>query len=146
MVGIEDQFRVMFFDPDHAIFTQQPAFLDRMADDLQLPADRGSTLHTEPLEMALEYIWDGDGNNANVALTVFRHLDSASVSSGLVGDNPDTAWIIDYPMLERIHQQVLATCRLVPRAICTRETGSFQAVRPQPLPQPLVSDVFSPVL
>jgi len=41
---IEDQFWVMFFDPVHAIFTQQPEFLDKIADDLQLPADRGNTL------------------------------------------------------------------------------------------------------
>ena len=132
---IEDQFWVMFFDPDHAIFTQQPAFLDRMADDLQLPADRGNTLrlltiwtdywqrqkkyiaqkvayfktmHTAPLDKALEYIWDGDGSNPNAALTVFRHLDSASVSFGLVGDYPETAWIIDYPLLERIHYLLVA--------------------------------------
>ncbi len=131
---IEDQFWVMFFNPDRAIFTQQPAFLDKMADDLQLPADRDTlrplkiwtdywqrqkqyiaqkiayfrAMHTEPLDKALEYIWDGDGSNPNAALTVFRHLDSASVSFGLVGDYPDTAWIIDYPLFERIHYLLVA--------------------------------------
>jgi hypothetical protein len=52
---------------------------------------------------ALEVVWDGDGRNPNSALTVFRHFDSASVRNGLVGDYPETAWIIDYPLLERIH-------------------------------------------
>ena len=131
---IEDQFWVMFFDPDHAIFTQQPEFLDRMADDLQLPADRDTlklltiwtdywqrqkqyiaqkaayfrTMHTQLLDKALEYIWDGNGSNTNAALTVFRHLDSASVAFGLVGDYPETAWIIDYPLFERIHYLLVA--------------------------------------
>ena len=48
------------------------------------------------------------GSNPNAALTVFRHLDSASVSFGLVGDYPETAWIIDYPLLERIHYLLVA--------------------------------------
>jgi hypothetical protein len=34
----------------------------------------------EPLTM--EYIWDGDGDIKNSALTVFRHRDSASVDCG----------------------------------------------------------------
>lgn len=57
---------------------------------------------------AKKYIWDGDGKNPNAALTVFRHFDSASVSFGLVGNYPDTAWVIDYPLLERIHYLLVA--------------------------------------
>ncbi len=57
---------------------------------------------------AMDYIWNGDGKNPNAALTVFRHYDSASVSYGLVGDYPETAWVIDYPLLERIHYLLVA--------------------------------------
>ena len=57
---------------------------------------------------AVKLIWNGDGHNPNAALTVFRHFDSASVSFGLVGDYPETAWVIDYPLLERIHYLLVA--------------------------------------
>jgi hypothetical protein len=68
-------------------------------------------------------LWNGDGFNAtgtavdaaldpqknpNAALTVFRHFDSGSVVPGWVGDTPKTAWVIDYPMLERIHYLLVA--------------------------------------
>jgi hypothetical protein len=39
---------------------------------------------------------------------VFRHYDSASVTPGLVGDYPETAWVIDYPIFERIHYLLVA--------------------------------------
>lgn len=56
----------------------------------------------------MSWIWDGDGNNPNAALTVFRHFDSASVVTGLVGDVPKTGWVIGYPLLERIHYLLVA--------------------------------------
>jgi hypothetical protein len=39
---------------------------------------------------------------------VFRHGDSATVTQGLVGEPPLTAWLIDYPILERIHYLLVA--------------------------------------
>jgi hypothetical protein len=65
-------------------------------------------IDTVSVEAAMHYIWDGEGNNPNAALTVFRHFDSASVSFGLLGDQPETAWVIDYPTLERIHYLLVA--------------------------------------
>jgi hypothetical protein len=56
----------------------------------------------------MDYIWNGNGDNPNAALTIFRHLDSASVSFGFLGNYPETAWIIDYPLLERIHYLLVA--------------------------------------
>lgn len=58
--------------------------------------------------LSLDTIWDGDGNNQNAALTIFRHFDSATVVKGMVGQNPKTAWVIDYPLLERIHYLLVA--------------------------------------
>jgi Fatty acid cis/trans isomerase (CTI) len=47
----------------------------------------------------LSMLWDGDGQNPNAALTVFRNFDNASVVKGLVGEQPQTAMILDYPLL-----------------------------------------------
>jgi hypothetical protein len=132
---IEDRFWVMFFDPDEAIFTNTAQFIGEIADDLQIPSSRRSDLNllsvwtdywqrqrrymelkqswfedvaTHDIEHALNYIWDGDGDNPNAALTVFRHFDSGSVAYGLVGTDPDSAWVIDYPLFERIHYLLVA--------------------------------------
>ncbi len=56
----------------------------------------------------LSVLWDGDGNNRNAALTVFRHFDSATVVQGYVGERPQTAWLVGYPLLERIHYLLVA--------------------------------------
>lgn len=133
---IEDQFWVLFFDPDTPLASKNPAFLNAMADYLATPAELENNLklitgrkhylklhqqyikaRTEfqpdieniDLPEAMGYLWDGGGRNPNAALTVFRHYDSASVSFGLVGDFPETAWVIDYPLLERIHYLLVAS-------------------------------------
>ncbi|MCE0555540.1 fatty acid cis/trans isomerase [Motilimonas sp. E26] len=59
-------------------------------------------------KLDLDLVWDGEETNTNAALTVFRHFDNASVVKGLVGQAPKTAWLIDYPILERIHYLLVA--------------------------------------
>ena len=132
---IEDQFWIFFFDPDHNLITADADFLNSVSGDLEMPSERGNTLKLfaawteywgkltgymnakqaffqqmpqQDLDQAMDFIWDGDGNNPNAALTVFRHFDSASVSFGLAGDYPETAWVVDYPLLERIHYLLVA--------------------------------------
>jgi hypothetical protein len=133
---IEDQFWVVFLDPDAPIMPLHDEFLNEMAEYLASPAELEDSIrvlsskkhyrklfqkyiHTkesftaefDPLNIrdALRYIWDGDGGkNPNAALTVFRHLDSASVNFGFIGDYPETAWVIDYSVLERIHYLLVA--------------------------------------
>ena len=132
---IEDRFWVMFFDPNQPVITNSAAFIGEMADELQVPADGGSnlellriwtdywkgqrrymekkqawfkTIGTYDLAQAMNFIWDGDGVNPNAALTVFRHFDSGSLAYGLVGERPETTWVIDYPLLERIHYLLVA--------------------------------------
>ena len=61
-----------------------------------------------PKSIDLALVWDGDGRNPNAALTVFRHFDSASVVKGMVGEPPKTAWVIGYPLLERIYYLLVA--------------------------------------
>jgi len=132
---IEDQFWVVFFDPDADIMSLNDEFLYAVSDYLASPAElednfkvlSGKSHYKDlfqkyvqmkeanvrdfkpvDLKQAMHYIWNGDGKNPNAALTVFRHLDSASVNYGFIGDYPETAWVIDYSVLERIHYLLVA--------------------------------------
>jgi len=138
---IEDQFWVVFFDPEAPIASANDDFLKRNADKLATPAELEDTfkllsvnlhykdlfreyvkerekpvLDFQAIELpdAMRYLWNGkdksksDVLNKNAALTVFRHLDSASVNYGLLGDFPETAWILDYSVFERIHYLLVA--------------------------------------
>jgi len=132
---IEDQFWVFFVDPRVIGAESDAEFLARESNNLRLPSEAGSNSRIltvwkeysrlednflrakseymqrkfhKPSKLTLDIIWDGDGRNPNAALTVFRHFDSASVVKGLVGDPPKTAWVIAYPLLERIHYLLVA--------------------------------------
>jgi hypothetical protein len=127
---IEDHFWVVFFSPEKDLASNHPEFLDPMAQYLELPSEKGDIIRIasawkeyaghqrnymnarqawfeqmpmQDLDSAMQFIWDGNGTNPNAALTIFRHFDSASVRNGFAGDFPESAWVIDYPMLERIH-------------------------------------------
>src|SRR5262249_55960501 len=123
-----------FERPDPAQSETYSGFLSRETRNLSLPAENESTtgllrwlrysgLESDYLKAksallnqrfgpdnppTLKELWDGDGVNPNAALTVFRHFDSASVLQGLIGDRPQSAWIIGYPLLERIHYLLVA--------------------------------------
>jgi hypothetical protein len=127
---------VTFLDPSKDATLEKPEFLDKMADNLQLPSAQGGDIGlfsewTDYLERekkyaserfglykgleryaiddALDFLWrGGKENNPNAALTIFRHFDSASVGHGFIGDYPETAWVIDYPLFERIHYLLVA--------------------------------------
>ena len=132
---INDHFWVFFVDPAMANTPSVDAFYENQADNLRLPAENES--NTLPVANWISYskqqgrflraknaflneafkngehlttdlIWDGDGYNPNASLTVFRHFDSATVTKGLVGSHPKTAWVIDYSLLERIHYLLVA--------------------------------------
>ncbi|MGL6112117.1 MAG: fatty acid cis/trans isomerase [Rubrivivax sp.] len=127
---IEDQFWVAFVEPTALSEAIEGDTLLRQAERLTLPAAQGSDsgllapwlkmarqersflqTKSQALQQAfssgrakldLSLIWDGEGRNRNAALTIFRHFDSASVVQGFVGAPPKTAWVIDYPLFERI--------------------------------------------
>jgi len=65
-----------------------------------------------PNGLDLNSIWKGNKNIKNnendSILTIYRHFDSASVHKGALGDIPDTLWVIDYPLLERIYYSLVA--------------------------------------
>jgi hypothetical protein len=131
---IEDNFWVFFLSPDTFDHYPNEKFIEANADLLQLPAGTSDKtmsllywrqyakrqqkyvknklayikeLNLQPNELNLDLIWSGDGN-PNASLTVFRHFDSASVLQGFVGPKPKTAWLISYPILERIHYLLVA--------------------------------------
>jgi len=133
---IEDHFWVSFIDPKANAEAIHGDVLLRQAERLTLPAEMGSDSRLlQPwLEMVrqersflqtksevlrksfgsgqakldLSLLWDGEGHNRNAALTIFRHFDSASVVQGFVGAPPKTAWVIDYPLFERIYYLLVA--------------------------------------
>ena len=132
---IHDQFWVLFLDPDLEQNENIADFIHTNSSDLELAnADSNNFV---PLRTWLKYsekervllearkefiidnfsadnlldldlIWDGDGENDNAALTVFRHFNSASVEKGLIGSPPETTWVITYSILERIHYLLVA--------------------------------------
>ncbi len=132
---IRDQFWVFFVNPDSELVETTSTLLPAARYDLALANSTGGDtfmpgaqwVKYERLEkqrreardefmvryfnenpIDLDLIWDGDGNNSNAGLTVFRHLDSATVEQGLIGDVPQTVWVIDYTLLERIHYLLVA--------------------------------------
>jgi hypothetical protein len=132
---IEDHFWVWFIDPKIETTTNDGEFLATQLTNLELPASEGSSnlrlfhwnhyakiekkylaakaahqaaTYPKGQKLTVDMIWDGGGVNESAALTVFRHFDSATVVKGLVGDEPKTAWVIDYPLLERIHYLLVA--------------------------------------
>ena len=132
---IDEQFWVYFVNPDLDLHNIGSSFLENHADSLALPASQSSNalpltswvLYSEKqkdylsakaglladmgkngMKFNLDMIWDGEGHNSNAALTVMRHFDNATVEKGLVGPEPKTAWVIDYPLLERIHYLLVA--------------------------------------
>ena len=131
---IRDRFFVMFLDPDFDLSVADPAFLGAVKGDLRLPAEAGANLSLfaswaryDRSQKAyrdaraigyrkllagggtrLEFIWDGDGHRRDAMLTVFRNFDNATVVPGFVGRFPETAWVMDYPVFERIYYDLVA--------------------------------------
>ena len=131
---ISDYFWVGFTDPDHETLDSNANHLANALQNISLPSEQESNagflrwrsyahMQTQYLREKSEFLnqrlvgqnlpnldmlWRGDGSNQNAALTVFRHFDSASVVKGLVGDRPQTALIMGYTLLERLHYLLVA--------------------------------------
>jgi len=131
---IHDQFWVMFVDPEHDLSVKYPGFLRQQKENLKTPNGNGSNfgnfniLKDEYRKAAIRFaedrqnyysshnykgldydaIWKGERASDAPILTVYRHFDSASVHKGVLGGLPETAWVIDYPLLERIYYALVA--------------------------------------
>jgi hypothetical protein len=147
---IEDQFWIAFADPDRDPSVIDPAFLRENAKLLDLPAEHAENfalgrvwleydlkqreylaarekmydkMDPKRLGPTLDWVWDGEGTNRNALLTVFRNFDNAEVVYGFVGEVPKTAWVIDYPIFERIYYNLVAGYDVfgkLPHQIATR--------------------------
>lgn len=132
--SIRDQFWVVFTQPGHFSPKKVAEALAKNNQLLGLPGEEGdrigllgwakydafgkeylrkkdafiNLLLAKDQGFGLPNIWDGDGDNTNAALTIFRHFDSATVTRGLIGATPLTAWVIDYPIFERLHYLLVA--------------------------------------
>jgi hypothetical protein len=120
---IDDHFFNFFQAPDKDLFVLDQDYARSQYDDLAMPGSKSTNKRLGPTKWlsaeksyqkrrnqayaakigptGWDHIWDGDGSNPAALLTVFRHHDSATVLVGLVGEVPKTAWIMDYPLLER---------------------------------------------
>ncbi len=130
---IHDHFWIMFMDPDYDLTVKYPAFLQKHAENLSMPIETNNksifrTFSDEyrdkyenyfkakhnfydiihPEGVNLDSIWKGEQAEDAPLLTVYRHYDSASVHKGVLGGMPRTAWVIDYPHLERIYYTLVA--------------------------------------
>jgi hypothetical protein len=129
---IDDQFYVLFQDPDADLSVTDPEYLAKVTPYLALTGETGGAIGTladllehkddrnkyirlrgeyyrkrQPGGPGLEDIWDGDGTNTNAALTVFRNFDNAMVVKGFLGAVSKTIWVMDYPMLERTYYELV---------------------------------------
>jgi len=131
---IRDKFWVFFAPPSSKYISSEDYddFLQEQSANLKLPSNESAKQRAVPtwrkyskLEKAymqgikdslssikdissyvgIESVYTG---TENAALTVFRDFDSGMVLKGLHGEAPKTAWVIDYPILERIHYLLVA--------------------------------------
>ncbi|WP_373004932.1 fatty acid cis/trans isomerase [Sulfurimonas sp.] len=131
---IRDNFWVMFMSPDYDLSIKKNGFLKQEYKNLRMPIEDGSgvallkTFSDKYIDAAIKYnqnrqniydtvykgglnidsIWKGDNANSTPFLTVYRHFDSASVHRGALGGLPKSAWVIDYPLFERIYYALVA--------------------------------------
>ncbi|MBR9910253.1 MAG: peptidylprolyl isomerase [Gammaproteobacteria bacterium] len=130
---INDYFFVAFLSPEYDLSVVDKTYLPNAIPFLYLPPTTAAPLdfaalwheglhgHRRYLEyrdnayrdhvltrqgLPITAIWKGE-NLSTPLLTVFRHFDSASVSAGLIGEGPNTVWVIDYPTLERIYYDLV---------------------------------------
>ncbi|WP_269583407.1 fatty acid cis/trans isomerase [Roseibium sp. Sym1] len=132
---IEDRFWVSFLDPDADLSVTDPAYLERAIPILELPVAISESKVSDRLKSFLQLgpvkyqafrqsryarkyaaeggpdysdIWNGEGHNSDARLTIYRNFSSASVTTGFTGSVPETAWVIDFPLFERIYYNLVA--------------------------------------
>ena len=126
---IQEQFYVFFQAPEHDVMVNDKDYADAVIPLMTLPAQfkDGDLLssfkdykqlaewHNRDLDLKSEArqqllpngedlngIWNGEGENPNAVLTVFRHDDNAEVQFGARGDLPKTVFVLDYSIFERM--------------------------------------------
>ncbi|MCK9491953.1 MAG: fatty acid cis/trans isomerase [Sulfurimonas sp.] len=131
---IHDNFWVMFMAPEYDLSLKNRDFFKNQYENLRMPIEDGSTvgllstfsdkyidaailynqqrqeLYDETYKNGLDIssIWRGKDASSAPFLSIYRHFDSASVYKGALGGLPRTAWVLDYPLFERIYYALVA--------------------------------------
>jgi hypothetical protein len=126
---IDEHFLIFFLSPDADRSVTDPAYLSSAAKYLSVPAEGGDGVEAiyerfkvdelaylraqaaalrEIPGRSLADLWKGDGTNQDALLTVYRHYDNAFVLRGAIGGVPKTAWVMDYPIFERMYYNLVA--------------------------------------
>jgi hypothetical protein len=126
---IDEHFLIFFLAPKADRSLADANYLARAADSLALPVQGGNGVEAVYARFKLrevEYlrmqarelnsqpgrtyddIWDGDGDNRDAVLTVYRNFDSAFVLRGAQGGVSKTVWVLDYPIFERMYYDLVA--------------------------------------
>lgn len=124
---IRDHFWTLFQDPQHDLYITDANFRAEVDPLLKIPGLSGNLsalisdwpkyrdrrnqyqaardeAYADAPPPGWSQIWTG---NDNALLTIFRHFDSASVNKGLLGAQPRTMWLMDFPLLERTYYQLV---------------------------------------
>lgn len=124
---IRDNFWALFQDPRHDLYITDAEYRTRATPLLAMPGqfdDIGDVLglwkayrdkrneyedlrrdaYSDAPVPNWSSIWAG---NDNALLSIFRHHDSAMVRKGLIGEVPQTLWLLDYPLFERTYYQLV---------------------------------------
>ena len=124
---IRDNFWALFQDPAHDLYLTNadyraeatpllamPGQLDDIGDVLGLwhsyrdkrnaYEDLRQDAYADAPPPSWSTLWAG---NDNALLSIYRHFDSAMVRKGLIGEIPQTLWLLDYPLLERTYYQLV---------------------------------------
>lgn len=126
---INDHFWVMFVEPSKDPLVTSKKIYDHVASVMEMPAEikgdfdpfigfrknywkaldfKYDSLKRDKISLDESWIWNGDKENTNALLTIFRHFDSATVLRGLHGETPKTVWVIDYHVFESIYYNLTA--------------------------------------
>ncbi len=120
---IRDNFWVVFQDPEQDLFVTDANFRAQSEPLLALPGqidelknllglwsayrdkrneyeDLRQDVYADAPPPTWNTLWHG---NDNALLSIFRQFDSASVRKGLLGEVPQTLWLMDYPLFERTY-------------------------------------------
>ncbi|MEC9283204.1 MAG: fatty acid cis/trans isomerase [Bdellovibrionota bacterium] len=125
---INDHFWVFFVDPSKDVLvnsekaykevTESIKFPSAIADDFKPLVDfrdnywrsvEAKFRHVDEFgDLDRSWLWNGKRENTNVALSIFRHFNSASILRGLRGEIPKTVWVLDYHVFESIYYNLTA--------------------------------------
>ena len=117
--AIRDHFWVWFLDPDadpsahdpmlgrDTWWHLNPSKVGTFRERAYLEAYENSLRQLKPKGLAVEDIWDGNGDNKNAMVTVLRHGKSASVHKGAYNGMPKTFWVLNFSNLERLYYSLV---------------------------------------